>query len=126
MNNPLWKVALVALTVSLVACAEEEQEEQEKVVPTDVSGMPDTGDTMDLSDPEVQRGLYLFNCGGCHGDSGQGGTGGPSLTSRSGRLTVASVTDTILNGSGYMNPVNVSEAEAETISDYLVNVLLAD
>ncbi|MGM8215217.1 c-type cytochrome [Bacillaceae bacterium W0354] len=63
--------------------------------------------------------LYANNCAVCHGGDLQGGAG-PKLKGISSKHDAAEIKDIILNGYGGMKPVNVSEEDAQTIADWVV------
>ena len=65
--------------------------------------------------------LFLDNCQECHGADGRGTRKGPDLKREIPQLDDAEIVDIILNGKGRneMPAIEVTEAEAQAIVDYL-------
>lgn len=63
--------------------------------------------------------LFRQTCAGCHGIEGEGGTG-PALASRLDGQTVATVQQTVLEGSGAMAAIELSQAEAAEVATYVI------
>ena len=68
--------------------------------------------------------LFLDTCAVCHGDDGRGGDFGPDLADRARDLAVEDIEDVILDGSGFMDPVDVSYEEARAIAAYVESAVL--
>jgi uncharacterized membrane protein SirB2 len=62
--------------------------------------------------------LYRMNCSLCHGADGKLGASGAKDISTT-ELDVAGIKNIILNGKGMMNPVAVSDEQANAIADYV-------
>jgi mono/diheme cytochrome c family protein len=62
---------------------------------------------------------FRQQCAGCHGQEGEGLTG-PTLVNRLEGQTESTVAELILNGTGTMAPVAVSEAEAAELAAYVI------
>lgn len=86
----------------------------------DDTSADDTADTDTSEDTGTGEGaaLYTTACSDCHGADGDSGQA-PNLSEEVPGMTDQEITDIILNGQGYMQPVDVSEAEAELIVTYL-------
>ena len=82
-----------------------------------IAGCPDTGtDTGTEADGEA---LYSNHCASCHGADGQGlDDAGPDIVHEL-HHNDAKLIDVILNGDGDMEPVDVTEAQAQLIVDYM-------
>jgi mono/diheme cytochrome c family protein len=82
-------------------------------------------DTQDSSSVPVVTGADLFRtyCSSCHAEDGTGTEQGPALQEEVERESVESLIRTILLGDDDMEPVDVTQAEAEAIVDYLKNEL---
>jgi mono/diheme cytochrome c family protein len=64
------------------------------------------------------KSLYQINCSLCHGNDGKlGASGASDLTGTS--LDAAGIKDVILHGKKLMNPVAVSDEQAEAIASYV-------
>ena len=63
--------------------------------------------------------LFASRCASCHGASGQG-VSGPALASVAPSYDQSSLENVILNGSGSMPPITVTEAEASLIAEYVL------
>ncbi len=59
-----------------------------------------------------------MNCSLCHGADGKLGASGAKDISTT-ELDVAGIKNIILNGKGMMNPVAVSDEQANAIADYV-------
>lgn len=82
----------------------------------------------DASDPsgygEVEGGqVYLDHCQYCHGYDGGGTTAGPALVPYARALSQDDVIDTVLLGSGDMDPTPVDGADAETVAAFVLDTL---
>lgn len=100
-----------SLALTLAACGDKDDD-------TAADGTGGTGGG-DAANGET---LYGSNCQACHGEAGLGEDGGgisgaTNLTTIS--LSESAIVDVILNGSGGMSPVSVSQAEAEDIAAYV-------
>ena len=63
--------------------------------------------------------LYISTCATCHGTDGEGLEGsGPSIVHEL-HHNDAKLIDVILNGDGDMDPVDVTEEQAQLIVDYM-------
>ncbi|MCO4746280.1 MAG: cytochrome c [Proteobacteria bacterium] len=65
--------------------------------------------------------LFALACSGCHGADGRGGASGPDLEERTMELTEADVVDIVLFGSGYMDPVRLTEEQALRVAEYVID-----
>jgi len=85
-----------------------------------------TGCAGGASGPGGQNGadLWLAQCAACHGAYGQGTDVGPDLRYEVGTLTREQVVDTILDGAGSMDPVDLTVDEAERVADFVIDDLL--
>ena len=62
--------------------------------------------------------LYASHCSGCHGSAGEGADEGPELT-HTAHKEDDQIIQVILEGKGSMQPVDVTESEAQRIVDHL-------
>jgi len=87
----------------------------------DDTGSSDT-DTDTDTDTEQVDGATVFadNCAVCHGADGTGGAG-TDLTAVVPGMTEEDVQDVVLNGSGNMGAISVSEDKAAAVSTYVVD-----
>jgi uncharacterized membrane protein SirB2 len=69
------------------------------------------------------KALYTTYCSLCHGEDGKLGMGGAKDITGS-TVSMAELTDIILNGKGTMPPVKVDEAQAAAIAEYVNSSLI--
>lgn len=74
-----------------------------------------------------ESGEQIFDrvCAVCHGVDGRGGTQGPDLLDVARDMDANDLTEVILYGSGYMDPLRLTEDQALTVSTYIVDAYLA-
>lgn len=77
------------------------------------------GDDTDGGGDSAGEKLYANNCAVCHGGNLQGG-GGPKLTGLSSKYSSEDIQEIIKNGKGSMPPVNMSEEDAKTLADWIL------
>ena len=83
-------------------------------------------DTQDSSTVPPLSGadLYRTHCSGCHADDGKGTEEVPALLEEVEKESEESIIQIILQGDGDMEPVEVTQEEAEAIVDFIKNELL--
>lgn len=119
MKNPVIPYAIIAglgifavILVSILGVNQRNDIEQaEEGEPTEEV---QEGDSID--DPEA---IFTNNCASCHGDDLTGGMG-PDLTQIGNTLSTDEIKEIILNGQGQMPPIDVGDAQAEAIADWLL------
>lgn len=107
MRAPTWLT--LGLVVALVACAPTTERE-----------------TADTATEESGDQIFDRVCAVCHGVDGRGGVSAPDLLDVANGMTVQDLTEVILYGSGYMEPLRLTEEDAIAVSEYIVDVYLAD
>jgi len=70
--------------------------------------------------------LYMTSCSACHGSDGRGSNLGPDLIWDVGEQTHEGIVETILEGTGRMEPVDVSLEAADAIATYVTEEILID
>lgn len=65
--------------------------------------------------------LYSTHCVACHGADGEGGVAPDPMTDVIPGATLESIMTQILEGGGFMGPVNVTDEEAEAIAQYCID-----
>ncbi|MBJ94080.1 MAG: hypothetical protein CMP23_06320 [Rickettsiales bacterium] len=83
-----------------------------------------SSEPQDQPEPISGAALWLETCAGCHGPYGEGSDVGPDLRYQVGTLSFDDVVATIVDGSGSMDPVQLSTAEAEAVAHFLLEELL--
>jgi len=119
MKNPVIPYAIIAglgifavILVSILGVNQRNDIEQaEEGEPTEEV---QEGESTD--DPEA---IFTNNCASCHGDDLTGGMG-PDLTQIGNTLSTDEIKEIILNGQGQMPPIDVGDAQAEAIADWLL------
>lgn len=119
MKNPIIPYAIIAglgifavILVSVLGVNQRNDIQQaEEGEPTEEQAQE--GETTD--DPEA---LYSNNCATCHGDD-LSGSMGPDLTQIGNKLSAEEIKEIILNGQGEMPAVNVEDAQAEALAEWL-------
>lgn len=87
--------------------------------PADKAGTGDSGSEHIASGAD----LYRTHCSACHGEDGNGGDQGPPLQEEIEEASNEDLVEVILLGDDDMDPVDVTQAEAEAIVDFLKNEL---
>jgi len=83
----------------------------------------DPGESIDSEALASGEYLYTLNCSECHGEDGLGTvSNGPDLSKRVDDMNRNEIIDTILNGAGFMGPVDLSRDEAGQVADYLLAI----
>jgi len=87
----------------------------------DDTGSSDTDTDTDTDSAEVDGAtVFSDNCAACHGADGTGGAGA-DLTAVVPGMTEEEVQDVVLNGSGNMGAISVSDDEAAAVATYVVD-----
>jgi mono/diheme cytochrome c family protein len=87
--------------------------------PADKTNTGDSGGEHIASGAE----LYRTYCSACHAENGTGTDQGPPLQNEVDEKSEADLVEIILQGDDEMEPVDVTQAEAEAIADFLKNEL---
>ncbi|MEC7242433.1 MAG: cytochrome c [Myxococcota bacterium] len=91
--------------------------------PADTADTGTTEDTEDTEDkePQEETGESLFKafCAGCHAPDGSGTPSGPPIVYVVKQQDEAYLLDVILSGTGNMDPIDVTAAQAQLIVDFL-------
>ena len=112
-----WAVAAILLIVTSVGALWWEGERAPWS--PDFAAQPLTPQIVHAANPEILRGVELFNTKGClycHSIEGRGGHRGPDLTSVADRLTDQQITLRILNG-GYNMPSFASSLKPTELTE---------
>jgi mono/diheme cytochrome c family protein len=72
------------------------------------------------SDVRTGPQIFAVDCSGCHGAEGEGTSRGPELAAQAWGMSVEEVVDTVLDGSGRMEPVDLTIEEAEAVAAWVV------
>jgi mono/diheme cytochrome c family protein len=85
---------------------------------TTATDSPVATDSSASTESQSGEELYLYRCSGCHGEDGGGTAAGPNIRNELGKSDEALIR-VILEGEDDMDPVNVTEEEAQLIVDYM-------
>ena len=100
------RAILLALLLGATGCA---------FVPTNYSGT--------VGEESDGGALYLEHCEACHGYDGRGTSRGADLYWRLGEMDVDDVIDAVLVGEGLMEPVALTEEDAEAVAYFVLDNL---
>ena len=103
----------IGILIGWTACVEPEPPVDSGSTATETSAPADSG-----SGAQTGEDLYRLHCGACHGEQGEGTDQGPELSHTSHKPD-DKILSVILEGKGDMEPVDVSEEEAQAIVDHL-------
>lgn len=114
---PFGVIAIVGILAAIIVFYIGVNQKETNLAELENGGAPVGEETEDAGEPDA---IYAKSCAGCHG-ADLSGAFGPDLQNVGSNHSVDEITDIILKGVGQMPAQNLTQEEADALSDWLVN-----